>query len=60
MIFTPVLVRHLLGPLGSFRRVTGIYGNGSRNGKWEQEFLKLFYSSDSTPVRFIELYKPSH
>ena len=51
-----VIERHLLG-------VSGI------QGKWEQErerntgtgtCINCCYSSDSSPVKFMELYKPSH
>ena len=44
-------------------RVTGI------QGKWEQDrerktgteiFLNPYYSSDPSPVRFTELYRPNH
>ena len=33
-------------------------GAGIENGNGN--FSNHFYSSDSTPVRFTELYKPSH
>ena len=41
MIFTPVLVRHLLGPLGSFRRVTGIHRKREQERKTGTGIFKI-------------------
>ena len=35
-------------------------GNRGGNGTREQELAKINYSLDTSPMRFTELYKPSH